>query len=130
MIFTPARGKAFSGTENGFVAYKTHLAIFYKFLTFGKTSKLALLSLNRNFLTKIEIRHGRIGVSVERQAQPLTSPVLHLCPLRLVTPLQSNGDLECCKIGGWWTNRDSTGQIGTHLKTSVFSPFICRRFQD
>ncbi len=26
--FTPARGKAFSGTENGFVAYKTHLAIF------------------------------------------------------------------------------------------------------
>ena len=65
MIFTPARGKAFSGTENGFVAYKTHLAIFYKFLTLGKTSKLALLSLNRNFLTKIEIRHGRIGVSVE-----------------------------------------------------------------
>ena len=66
MIFIPARGKAFSGTENGFVAYKTHLAIFYKFLPFGKTSKLALLSLNRNFLTKIEIRHGRIGVSVER----------------------------------------------------------------
>ena len=28
VIFTPARGKAFSGTENGFVAYKTHLAIF------------------------------------------------------------------------------------------------------
>ncbi|MFK1752331.1 hypothetical protein ACIXBR_23105, partial [Bacteroides fragilis] len=45
------------------------------------------------FLTKIEIRHGRIGVSVERQALPFTSPVLHLCPLRFVTPLQSNGDL-------------------------------------
>ena len=56
MIFTPDRGKAFSGTENGFVCYKTHLAILYKFLTLGKTSKLALLSLNRNFLTKIEIR--------------------------------------------------------------------------
>lgn len=28
VIFTPARGKAFSGTENGFVCYKTHLAIF------------------------------------------------------------------------------------------------------
>jgi len=28
VIFTPARGKAFSNTENGFVAYKTHLAIF------------------------------------------------------------------------------------------------------
>jgi len=56
VIFTPARGKAFSGTENGFVCYKTHLAILYKFLTLGKTSKLALLSLNRNFLTKIEIR--------------------------------------------------------------------------
>ena len=28
VIFTLARGKAFSGTENGFVAYKTHLAIF------------------------------------------------------------------------------------------------------
>jgi len=28
VIFTPARGKAFSGTENGFVAYKTHLANF------------------------------------------------------------------------------------------------------
>ena len=30
VIFIPARGKAFSGTENGFVAYKTHLAIFWR----------------------------------------------------------------------------------------------------
>ncbi|WP_199718930.1 hypothetical protein [Parabacteroides sp. CH2-D42-20] len=45
------------------------------------------------FLTKIEIRPGRIGVSVKRQAQPFTIPVLHLRPLRFVTPLQSNGDL-------------------------------------
>jgi len=66
VIFTPARGKAFSGTENGSMCHRTHLAILYKFLTLGKTSKLALLSLNRNFLTKIEIRHGRIGVSVKR----------------------------------------------------------------
>ena len=28
VVFIPARGKAFSGSENGFVCHKTHLAIF------------------------------------------------------------------------------------------------------
>ena len=72
VVFTPVRGKAFSGTENGFVCHETHLAIFWR---------------------KSKIRPGRIGVCIRRQALPSTSTVTRLYPLRLVTPLQSKGDL-------------------------------------
>jgi len=72
VVFIPARGKAFSGTENGFAAHETHLAIFWR---------------------KSKIRPGRIGVSTRRQA--CRSPTgFHAFPLwASVTPLQSNGDL-------------------------------------
>lgn len=34
--------------------------------------------------------------------------------------MQSNGDLKCCKIAGWWTNGDKRGHLRTLLETGVF----------